>query len=193
MKIAVISPHTDDAIFSLGSFIASQWGDVTIISPFAGIPGAHFDGGIGYKKHTKLRKEHYEACQAIGARFINGDFLDDVYPGFNDQSELLWWLQQQVKGFDEIYIPLGIHHPDHIVIRNLFVGNMKFTGFYEELPYRVLYPELAIEMRVKHCMPNPETIVCSHKKKKEEAVKKYVSQISDELLKQLFVEERIWL
>lgn len=187
MKHLIISPHTDDAIFSLGSFILCSGHDITILSPFAGIP----EDAAGRKKHTTLRAEHKRACEIIGVKYINGDFLDDVYAPTNKYT-LMKWFMKMIKGYDRIYVPLGIHHPDHQTVRNLFVSNFTFHYVYEELPYRVLYPELYESLKSEYIKPGGRGTVYPHNPLKELAVEAYKSQIADHLFPQLYVEERIW-
>jgi hypothetical protein len=103
MNSVIFSPHTDDAIFSLGDYITDNI-DFTIASAFAGIP----TDTLGYNKHTLLRKEHESACNLINAQIINGDLLDDVY-GKQDERLLVDWISKIIINFDKIYIPLGIH------------------------------------------------------------------------------------
>lgn len=189
MKHLIISPHTDDAIFSLGSYmLANKDIDFTILSVYAGIP----TDPAGKKKHTTLRKEHAAACKKIGAKFINGDFLDDVYTPRPYAGDLASWIKPFLDKYDKIYIPLGIHHPDHIEINNLF--KLYFKSYihyvYEELPYRLLYPEISRELWNK--LIKNDHIYIQHDLQKEEIVKTYKSQVGPELLKQLFVEEHIW-
>lgn len=188
MKTAIISPHTDDAIFSLGSFISTgRLGDVTIISPFAGIPHEE----IGKEKHTILRREHRAACSMAGVAYINGTFLDDVY-GPQNREDVTVWLSGQIATFDKIIIPLGIHHPDHIFIRDIFVEYFDFNGYYEELPYRELYPELWSQIVQEFTVGMTRTTQ-THLKGKEEPVKMYQSQLAAHLYPQLFVLEGVWL
>ena len=128
MNSVIFSPHTDDAIFSLGDHITDSV-DFTIASAFAGIPTDTF----GYNKHTLLRKEHESACNLIDARVINGDLLDDVY-GKQDERLLVEWISNIIVNFDKIYIPLGIHHPDHIFLSDvLFNLISKFNKTYFKL------------------------------------------------------------
>lgn len=72
----VFSPHTDDAIFSLGDYLSNLDGDILIVTPFAAVP----EDEAGEQKHTTLHAEHAAACAIIGAQHVNGPFLDDVYP-----------------------------------------------------------------------------------------------------------------
>lgn len=189
LKIAIISPHVDDAIFSLGNAIAwfQKTAEITVISPFAGIPS----DPVGFKKHTTLRAEHEEACKIMGVSIINGDFFDDVY-GLQNSDKVEAWIRKVTEGFDNILVPLGIHHPDHILVRNICVSSIEITGFYEELPYRILYPELRSQV-VQEFTGYRGGKVYEHNPLKEQAVKAYASQIAPHLFPQLFVDERIWI
>jgi hypothetical protein len=112
MSSLIFCPHTDDAIFSLGDYIINNNDNkFTIAAAFAGIPTDE----IGYKKHTKLRQEHDEACAMINAKTINGDLLDDVY-GKQHENDLISWIKSIIVNFDNVYIPLGIYHPDHVFL-----------------------------------------------------------------------------
>ena len=191
MNSVIFSPHTDDAIFSLGDYITDNV-DFTIASAFAGIP----TDTIGYNKHTLLRKEHESACNLINARVINGDLLDDVY-GKQDERLLVDWIFNVIINFDKIYIPLGIHHPDHIflsdVLFNLISKFNKTYFIYAELPYKILYPEL-YENRLSGFKSklNLQNILIDFTKKKTKPIEEYKSQIKNNLIEKLVVQEEIW-
>ena len=191
MSSLIFSPHTDDAIFSLGDYIIENE-KITIASAFAGIP----TDDAGYKKHTVLRQEHEYACQLVNAKIINNDLLDDVY-GKQDEEYLTNWVIEMIKNFDHIYIPLGIHHPDHILLSDTIFKVMdKFIkGYfiYAELPYRVLYPEL-YEVRLNKFKSkyNLNKIDTNFTKEKTNAINKYNSQIDGNLIEKLLLEENLW-
>ena len=201
MSSLIFSPHTDDAIFSLGDHIIDNDHSFTIASAFAGIP----KDWAGYRKHIKLRQEHDEACSMINAKIINGDLLDDVY-GKQNEDDLTTWIKDIIVNFDNIYVPLGIHHPDHVLLSDTIFNLMKDfdkTYFlYAELPYRVLYPKLHKE-RLKQFESNHilENISINFTKHKIEAIKKYNSQVAyvsnpsyidENLIGKLVVEEKLW-
>lgn len=186
----VISPHTDDAIFSLGSYL-QKLKDVVIISPFAGVP----EDKAGKEKHELLRTEHEAACGALGVNFINGEFLDDVY-GPRDKRAVKSWLSE--VGYDSLYFPLGIHHPDHILVSDIMLeifDRFQNIYVYEELPYRVLYPELVKE-RISWFNSNYRLtmpILCDNSPKKSSLVRIYSSQTrNNDILEQLAEPEKIW-
>jgi hypothetical protein len=201
MSSLIFCPHTDDAIFSLGDYIIDNDHNFTIASAFAGIP----KDWAGYKKHIKLRKEHDEACFMINAKVINGDLLDDVY-GKQNEEHLTDWIKNIIVNFDNIYIPLGIHHPDHVFLSDILFNLMKDfnkTYFvYAELPYRLLYPELH-KSRLKYFESNHslENVSIKFTQKKIDAIKKYNSQIAhvhnpsyidENLIGKLIAEEKLW-
>ena len=191
MNSVIFSPHTDDAIFSLGDHITDSV-DFTIASAFAGIPTDAF----GYNKHTVLRKEHENACNLIDVQTINGDLLDDVY-GKQDERFLVDWISNIIVNFDKIYIPLGIHHPDHIflsdVLFNLISKFNKTYFIYAELPYKTLYPEL-YEIRLDSFKSklNLQNIFVDFTKKKTKSVEEYKSQLENNLIEKLIVQEEVW-
>ncbi len=186
MKNLIISPHTDDAIFSMASFIEVM-DNVTILSPFAGIP----DDPAGKQKHTVLREEHRKACEFLGVEFINGDFLDDVYEPTNEHT-LIFWLRQYLINFDRVFVPLGIFHPDHIYIRKIFRDNFPFYAYYSELPYRIAFPELS-ENVVKAFCTGLKKEICQPTDKKLEVCALYESQTKGLVLEQTMNEERIYI
>ena len=201
MSSLIFCPHTDDAIFSLGDHIIDSDHSFTIASAFAGIP----KDWAGYKKHIRLRKEHDEACSMINAKVINGDLLDDVY-GKQNEEHLTDWIKNIIVNFDNVYIPLGIHHPDHVFLSDILFNLMKNfnkTYFvYAELPYRLLYPELH-KSRLKYFESNHslENVSINFTQKKIDAIKKYNSQIAhvhnpsyidENLIGKLIAEEKLW-
>jgi len=193
MSSLIFSPHTDDAIFSLGDYIIdNNFDNFTIASAFAGIP----EDDVGYKKHTILRQEHKRACNLINAKIINNDLLDDVY-GKQNKESLTNWVIDIIKNFDHIYIPLGIHHPDHIFLSDTIYEIMdKFVkGYfvYSELPYRILYPELKkLRLDKFNSKYNLHEINTNYTKQKSNAIKEYNSQIDGNLIEKLLIEEKLW-
>jgi LmbE family N-acetylglucosaminyl deacetylase len=191
MSSLIFSPHTDDAIFSLGDYILKNK-NITIASAFAGVP----TDDAGYKKHTLLRHEHEKACLLMNAKIINNDLLDDVY-GKQNEKYLIDWVIEIIKSFDHIYIPLGIHHPDHIFLSNTIYEIMdKFVkGYfvYAELPYKVLYPELYnTRLNKFKSKYNLNKIPIDFTKQKIAAIKEYDSQINNNLVEKLIVQEELW-
>jgi LmbE family N-acetylglucosaminyl deacetylase len=201
MSSLIFCPHTDDAIFSLGDHIIDNDHSFTIASAFAGIP----KDWVGYRKHIRLRQEHDEACSMINAKAINGDLLDDVY-GEQNKNDLIDWIKSIIINFDNVYIPLGIHHPDHILLSDTLFELMKDFNktyfIYAELPYRMLYPKLHKErLKQFESIYTLENIPINFTQHKIDAIKKYNSQvayvhdpsyINEDLVGKLIVEEKLW-
>jgi LmbE family N-acetylglucosaminyl deacetylase len=186
----IVSPHLDDAVFSVGEHLANAQ-PTSIVCPFAGIPT---DPAGAYKYRT-LHAEHDRACSLLGVRRVNGPWLDDVYPE-RDLTGLERWLSIRTRTASEVWIPLGVHHPDHLMISDLMANlSRRALVVYEEAPYRVLYPELAqdrlaklgagrvLEARGQH----PALDV------KRAAVGCYASQLRSDVVERcVYVPERTW-
>lgn len=153
MNTVVFSPHTDDAIFSIGAYITGL--KARIVTPFAGVP----DDEAGRQKHTTLRA-------------------------------------------DQVFIPFGIHHPDHLLTTNMAIALVYNNPivparicFYEDLPYRVDYPHATMS-RFAHL----ENIVgrlkliedITDERIKRAAVDCYKSQTGGDVMSRVMVRERIW-
>jgi|688.fasta_scaffold489567_2 hypothetical protein len=191
MNNLIFSPHTDDAIFSLGDYILNN-NNFTIASAFAGIP----KDIIGNKKHTILRSEHKNACEFVNANVINGDLLDDVY-GKQDKDLLINWINDTIFDYSNVFIPLGIHHPDHIFLSDVLLEilnkNKHNIFIYAELPYRVLYPELYNDrLNNLYKTYNLVNIPIAFNNKKINAIKLYNSQIQSDIVNNLIVSEQLW-
>lgn len=186
----VISPHLDDAIFSVGEQLAGA--PATIACPFAGIPNDR----AGRQKYLTLRREHTRACRTLSLDRFDGPFLDDVYPTRN-LSALRGWFKAAVHQAGEVWVPLGIHHPDHILLAALALDVLQGRPFvlYEELPYRVLYPEATATalacIRLRRTLHPRGTRAALGAKRS--AVESYRSQLrGDEAARCLYVPERTW-
>lgn len=176
-RIAVISPHLDDGIFSLGDFMQGK--DITIITPFSATP----NDDVGRKKYEILHREHRKACEILGVKnIINGPFLDDVYPNL-DHNALWEWLWAMTRDYDVVLVPLGIRHPDHIATREAMdriVGIKKM--YYSDLPYATDYPFYHDDI-VKELTPYSL---------KERAVRAYTSQTKDDVTERCMQREQLW-
>lgn len=193
MRNLIISPHTDDAIFSIGKAIAILT-DVYIATPLHAVP----EDEPGKTKHLILNTEHDIACKIVGAQQINGPFFDDVY-GKQDTDKLYDWLYNVMVQAENVYIPLGIKHPDHILISDLCIDALesgevssKFH-FYEELPYAYDY-SLETSKRAEYLQDRfPQIDVLYTDQIKHKGVAAYVSQTGNDVISRIFSrEERIW-
>jgi len=203
MRIAVISPHADDAIWSVGEHMLSRPDDrFTILNVCGEIPPAR----TGFaEKYETLLAEHEEACIRGGWERIDGPFYDDAVRSESYRSTFSSYLPRWLEGalcgkltsvdfFDEWWLPAGIHHPDHINVRlAAFTLTRPSVPFcvYEELPYRVLYPREAI-MRVEGTELTGFGPLGPQLEAKRRLASVYVSQIGPEVERCIYVPERLW-
>lgn len=202
MTTVVFSPHCDDAIWSLGAHLATLDDDVLIAVPMAAIS----TDDVGRRKYETIHAEHQAACDLLDVKTELGPFLDDVYPDA-PRGHLGAWLASFFHQADTIYVPFGIHHPDHVAVADALVAmHDSFPAkvwFYEELPYRVEYGPLAAARRERTiatlggawtgCSAMPTD-------RKREACLAYVSQtnhygtdvLDTDLVDKLMTTERIW-
>lgn len=188
----VLSPHLDDAIFSVGERLKDGT-PTTVACPFAGVPA---DPG-GRTKYETLRREHAAACLLLDVHHIDGPFLDDVYADRN-LSGLRQWVTRAIQTANEVWVPLGIHHPDHVLLAALALECItdQRVIVYEELPYRILYPELAMArvgaLALSYQLhPQGRHLALGAKRA---AVGCYGSQLTGgEIIRSLFAPERAWV
>ncbi len=210
MTSVVFSPHCDDAIWSLGGMLipapATRRDDVLIVAVMAGMP----DDPVGRAKYETIHAEHKVACDLLDAATELGPFLDDVYPDA-PRDGLSAWLASFLPQADRIFIPVGTHHPDHVVVADLLVEILctypeltpPAVWFYEELPYRVEYPALAAARRERIIATlggswHGESI--TPRPRKRDACVAYASQtnhfgtetLDSDLVDKLMTTERIW-
>lgn len=194
MPVVVFSPHTDDAIFSIGAHMLDL-DEVTVVSPMAAIP----PDPAGRTKHETLRAEHRLACDHLGLLHVEGPFFDDVYPPARPR-DVAFWMKQFLGPEVIAYIPFGIHHPDHLLVSDLLIRMLPDTAsetirFYEELPYRIDHPAKASD-RFDHIREVVGPLVglidpLDHTEKRT-AVELYASQVDASVLRRVMVAERVW-
>jgi LmbE family N-acetylglucosaminyl deacetylase len=150
--LAVVSPHLDDAILSLGAYIARASGSgrrVVVLTVFAGNPDSRlqaggWDGRGGFategEASTTRRGEDAEACSLVGAepRWLSlseADYRD----GFDwDVAQALAVDALRAIGPDAVLVPgFPLTNPDHLWLTTTILGSWSGrTGFYAEQPYR---------------------------------------------------------
>jgi hypothetical protein len=187
VKITVLSPHVDDAVFSLAESMLTWIEDgheVTVLSVFAGIP---WHDEEGRRKHTILRAEHDRAMERLGAAHVELDFLDDVYGPRPDTLDVCQAIADATGSTTEQYVwPVGIHHPDHRFLAGIRPIDRKLW-FYDEIPYYVLYPNAVWDPYQAE-----RWAARSHYQEKSRLIHEYRSQLNDDLVRCLLVPERVW-
>lgn len=154
MNIVTISPHLDDAVLSLGQFLAGVARSV-VVTVFAGIPEhglSEYDRSCGFTSSSEAmrarRAEDISACRSLNAEAVHLDFLDQQYGTPADDAAISAALLPFYRSDWLILVPLGIGHPDHVQVARC-ARDARPEGTliaYEEAPYRVLWPEQAADV-----------------------------------------------
>jgi LmbE family N-acetylglucosaminyl deacetylase len=150
-RIAVLSAHLDDAVFSLGATIAravSSGAEVRIVTVFANHPesdqpASPWDLACGFGSTRDAararRDEDARACSLVGATPVWLPFRDDDH-GRGDEDDEVWGAVAAQAGWaDTVLVPgFPLFHPDHVwltrtaVVRRVAPARL---GFYVEQPY----------------------------------------------------------
>jgi LmbE family N-acetylglucosaminyl deacetylase len=151
--VAVLSPHLDDAVLSLGPAIAT-WAragsQVRIVTALAGRPGSRaaagpWDAASGFDTEGAAmdarRREDLLACAEVGAIPVWLDFADGQYDRGGD-DDIIWEGIRAAVGDAATVLSPGfpLSHPDHA-----WLGLLAFErrdpawrfGLYVEQPYAI--------------------------------------------------------
>lgn len=218
--MVVVAAHLDDAVLSVGEAIATH-PEVTVITVFCGRP-AHgtaltdYDRSCGFADSADAmvtrRAEHEVAMRLLGAGAIELTLLDHQYrdrPLDDGERALLFHkLVGAIKVVDPaiVLVPMGLTHPDHLelgavcrhVIASMAPDAVVEVGVYEDLPYRVLDPEEAVDRLTDlevtlGALPVPWPLSSTGAlATKLEAIACYQSQLSEDIGRCARVPERIW-
>jgi len=202
--VVILSPHLDDAVLSCGQLMAGR-PDVLVVTVMAGIPTDRvlrpFDRLCGfmdgYQAVVGRRLEDTDAVTSLHGRAYHLDFVDHQYDEPNDFDRLKTWVAQLVEEVRPEYVlaPVGLAHPDHATTTRAAIQSVPWAQlrFYEELPARVLWPELvapALENLVRWVKQQADVTLPTGSRfhlerdplgtgdlaRKQAAVKRYVSQ-----------------
>jgi LmbE family N-acetylglucosaminyl deacetylase len=149
--VVVLSPHLDDAAFSLGAAIARatrMGATVRVLTVFAGDPGsespaAWWDRKAGFMTEGEAaqarRLEDREACSVLGATPVWLNFSDATYEREIDADVLSQAIAAAVDSADVVLVPgFPLFHVDHrrvtcdLLSRGLPGARV---GLYVEQPY----------------------------------------------------------
>lgn len=163
--VVAISPHLDDAAFSVGGLLAARAraGDrVTIVTCFTGnvarpqgfALACQLDKGLGEEvDYMALRRdEDLAACAVIGAEAIHLPFLEAPHRGYASAAELFaerrmddgvllplaYALGDVVADLapDLLLGPLAIgDHVDHWIVRDALAASGQTAMLWEDWPY----------------------------------------------------------
>lgn len=150
-RVVALSPHLDDAVFSLGATIARlarTGADVTIVTIFGGdpdspIPAGEWDRRTGFSTageaaHAR-RIEDLRACAHVRATPVWHSFTDCQYKAGSRDDDLVAALEASLSGAETLLVPgFPLTHPDHARLTPLILRSRVFSGrlvLYSELPY----------------------------------------------------------
>ena len=168
--------------------------DLTVLTVF---------GAVTNGKEERLAEEHREVLFLFGEGISSWEmgFRDDAHEDREDDPrEVVEALRLRIQQMepDVVVLPVGIHHPDHVVVAQCFPMWRDPTlepkvWRYEELPYYVLYPD--------QCLFTEDTAKAGwqlqgfvpHFTFKKALCRMYHSQWAPHLGRTVFAPERIWV
>jgi len=156
MADLVISPHLDDAVFSLGQYLAGHPG-TAVATVFAGRPDRSVTGiwdrrcgfADGREAMAARRAEDIEALAVLGCEAVHLDFYDRQYgrPATDERIGAAIRRLISERQPSTVLGPVGLVHPDHEQVGRVWrriARQPAVAGIaYEELPYRVQFPAVA--------------------------------------------------
>jgi len=162
-RIAVLSPHLDDGILSLGASIAEaarEGHDVAVVTVFAGDPDStnapgRWDRRAGFATAGEAartrREEDARACRLVHARPVWLAFADADYDEPRDPDEISGAIDAAVGAAEAVLVPgRPLLHADHAWLAHVVLARRenRSIGAYAELPYDVWQD-------VERCQPLP--------------------------------------
>lgn len=215
VRALVVSPHFDDAVLSLGQWLTLHPGTVvaTVCShmPHTDNPlVTDYDTKCGFRdaQHAVLsrRVEDRAALRVMQADRVELGFTDGAYQparsvNFVEQVEsAIRKAAHRFGPFDVVLGPVGLMHPDHrataAATARLAQSSSVAVKFYEELPYRVMFPEtVPAALRLIERELGPLVLAGPHHaslRRKRAAIRAYESQLWALNRRCCYVPERIW-
>ena len=148
-QVAILSPHLDDAVYSLGAAIAEsvrRGAQISLVTVFAGDPkssrpASPWDRPLGFRTAAEAarvrRDEDRRACALVGASPVWLPF-DDEHGTPPEEDELLSSIDRAVGEPDLLLVPgYPLSHRDHLrltqtVLERRPAGRL---ALYAEEPY----------------------------------------------------------
>ena len=179
MRIAIVSPHLDDAALSASAEIAR--GDVTVLTVFTAAPPADWPTSIwdrltGASNSRQRQLERYDedadAMRLLGADSIYLDELEDQYRDAEpDPDALEESVEQMARTFaaaEEVWIPSAIGgHVDHRIARDAALRAAARAGreevvLYADFPYVITYdwPYAAVGRETDPYLDTDDWLLC---------------------------------
>ena len=145
----VVSPHSDDAVLSLGAAIASwvrlgavvELLTVLALDPRSGAPAGGWDERAGFATEgeaaARRRDEDRRACVVLGASPTWLPFGSVDYERHGDEDDVRAAVGAALAGADAVLLPGSpLTHPDHAwLVRAVVETRLPRVGLYAEQPY----------------------------------------------------------
>jgi LmbE family N-acetylglucosaminyl deacetylase len=163
-RLAVISPHLDDAVFGCSALMARHPGAVAI-GLFAGVPArgrpaGEWDTACGFASAREAiverRREDRQALAHLGARPYWIEVLDAQYRDGERASgiERRLALALEQLDVDLVAFPAGLFHEDHHIAHDIAMARLRARDgrgwiVYEDALYRGL--DAQTKRRAVHC------------------------------------------
>jgi LmbE family N-acetylglucosaminyl deacetylase len=143
--IYILSPHIDDAIYSLGGLITNGQDKITVINIYSYSNYTLSEKGDPDKVTCIRKQEELEVSAKTGMKVINLDMNDRNMrriKGFGkDETAIAAIIESMVNKDGKLCIPFGLResHEDHIKARCIGELVSMHIGipviYYEDLPY----------------------------------------------------------
>ena len=169
MRVLAVSPHLDDAAFSVGgalAVLADAGHDVTVVTCFTGsveVPtgfalACQTDKGLAPDvDYMALRRAEDRAAQAVlGADVVHLPLLEAPHRGYDSApalfagvraDDLVWQrLEQQLRPLeaDVLLAPQGLGaHVDHLQVVRAVAALGRPTAWWRDAPYVLRQPDAA--------------------------------------------------
>jgi LmbE family N-acetylglucosaminyl deacetylase len=200
-RIAVISPHFDDAAMGAGHLLAS-YDDTTVVTVLGGRPPAYPDvptewdalGGFaaGDDVVAVRREEDAAAMEVLESGYRWLEFSDHQYldpPDRPTPADVAPVLAATIADLDPtaVFFPMGLGNPDHVMVHDacLLVGQEqpgRVWFCYEDHGYKHLPGLLAWRVaKLLRAQPWPTPAIVPHvpdEERKRRAIWCYTSQIA---------------
>jgi LmbE family N-acetylglucosaminyl deacetylase len=155
--LVLVSPHLDDVVHSCSHFLARRPA-ATVVTVFAGarpVPASRWDRATTGEEWApaaveRRRQEDAAALSALGASPVWLPLVDRLYAE-HDRDRMRTELADVLSAVrpTAVVAPLGIRHPDHIVVSDVCLELAGRGGsrwyLYQDMPYAQEWPERAQE------------------------------------------------
>jgi LmbE family N-acetylglucosaminyl deacetylase len=156
-RVAVVSPHLDDAVMGCGQLLASHPG-ATVITVFAGVPPSYPVpgwwsrlGGFGPGDDVMgaRRAEDESALASLGATPLWLDFLESMFAGDDPPpaaADVADGLAAALAELDPtlVLVPLGLANPEHTLTHDAALL-VRQRGLGARDPAWIAYQELGYD------------------------------------------------